>query len=241
MRRKLSLLSMIAGHSLGKVFLILIAMAAANGVLFYTELADTYRDMRYMLDRTSFLWAFGIAFTLLSIVLCSALCDRGGKQNYFLNRLSVSPRVFYLTHVLYNTLCYVLLFAAEALSLLGLCFWMQSRFPESFNQQTLMLACYQSSMLHTFLPLSDVLGWVVLGCLLLGLGICTAALPAMNRRGRRSISTFLMCATVPFYVFLQNEFGAVELDAKIIALVGTAFFAFTALWGPLDQEVTENG
>lgn len=240
MKRKLSVFSMIAAHTLGKVFAILLLLPVINGILFYRELGEVFRPLYKILDGRQFLLGFLAVFGLLSIVLCSALRDKGGSQNCLLNRLRMSPRGIYWEHVLYNSLCYLLLFAVEGLSLLGLAFWNRQAFPASYNHQTLMLDTYQASLLHVFFPLSDWLSWVVLAVLIAGLGICTASMPTMNRRGKRSISPFFMVGTVAFYLLLQFNSNAMFVDGKIIGLISGIFVAVLSVFAPLRQEVSED-
>lgn len=241
MRRKLSVFSMIAGHSLGKLLWILLLLPAANGIMFYYSLEEQYRALYRLLDKPAFTAVFAVAFGAVSVILCGALRDRGGRQNNFLDRLQISYRAIYWNQVFYNTLCYFLLFAVEAMSLLGLAFWNRCLFPESGNHQSLMLDCYQTSILHVFFPLSDWLGWTALILLLLGLGICTAAFPAKQRRGKRSITSFLMCIAALLYVHMQVLSHALFPDGKIIILVSGVLISLVAAGGVLSWEVTEDG
>lgn len=238
MKRKLSVFSMLLRHSFFKVLGICGAMAATNFGLFYANSPDPGECLPWLLDLSPLFWIFVVAFGLMTWVLCSALCDRGGKQNLFLGRLRMSVKTIYLTHVVYHFLCYLLLFAVEALSLLGLCLWMRHYVPEQFNHQSLMLTCYQSDFLHTLFPMSDILGWVTLLSLLLGLGICTAALPTRNRLGKYSISSFLMAGLTLLYLQMQREGGALFPDAKILAIIGTVIFALISLLNTMTMEVT---
>ena len=85
----------------------------------------------------------------------------------------------------------------------------------------------------------QILEWVRFisgtGLLLVGLGICTAALPARNRQGKRSISTFLMVGLTIFYVYMQTQSSALFPDGKIVVLIGTAIFALISGIGVLAE------
>ncbi len=241
MKAKLSVFSMIARHSLFRVFGILVALAGANGVLWYLQMQEGFQNPWILLDTEELSWVFIIMFLLMSLVLSGALRDKGGKLELFLGRLRLTPAEIYLTQSLYNALCCGLLFAVEALSLLGLCFWQQLWFPEGFHAQTVMMACYQSDLLHTFLPLYDYWGWACLVLLVLCFGFATAAMPAKNRRGRRSICTYLMCGTVVLYLAMQREYGAVNWDPKVITMILAAVFGVVAAVGAAGQEVEADG
>lgn len=240
MKRKLSILSMIADHSIGKVFLILLAVPVLNGIYFLDQVGNRYRPAYRILDNPTVFGFFVLSLVAMTFVLCAALRDRGGRQNYFLHRLEISPRSVFWNHTFYNALCYFLLFAMESMTLLGVAFWNSLLFPESFTHQGLMLECYMSSMIHIFFPLSDVLNWVVLLALVTGFGICTAAMSAMNRRGKRSITPLLMIGTATLYGHLQLESHALSLDGKVIAICCCVILSLTALWGSIRREVIED-
>lgn len=242
MKRKLSVFSMIAGHSLERVFGILLLQILLNGLFFYNYLVvESWGFLDPILNTSELLGIFSVGLTLMTLLMSFTLRDKGGRQNYFLHRLSVSPGAVFLSHSLYNSLCFLLLFAVEAMSLLGGVFWHSLLNPEVYNHQTLMLSCYRFSILHTFLPLSDWLGWVVLGILILGLGVASAAMSAANRRGKRSILPLLMLGTVLLYGHLQVSLQAVTLDGKLIGLAMGLIFTVAAFRTGLRQEVREDG
>ena len=91
MKRKLSVFSMIAGHSLGKVFWILLAVPVLNGLWFWDKKGESYQPVYRILDAGEVLGLFLLCLVLMTLVLCAALRDKGGRQNYFLHRLEVSP------------------------------------------------------------------------------------------------------------------------------------------------------
>lgn len=241
MKRKLSVFSMIAGHSLGRVFGILLLQILLNGLFFYDCLVtESWDFLDLVLNSSDALGIFSIGLVLMTLLLGFVLRDKGGRQNCFLHRLSVSPRRICLEHGLYNSLCFLLLFSVEALCLLGGVFWHSLLKPEAYNHQSIMLGCYNFSLLHTFFPLADWLGWVVLGVLILGLGFSTAAMSAANRRGKRSVLPFLMLGTVLLYGHLQLSFQGVTLDGKIVSLLLALPFTVSALWTLCRREVEED-
>jgi len=226
MKKALALFSLIARHSVGKVLAVLVLLTAGNAAAFFPELGNRARSLSSMLDSFILMAVFLGSFLALSSILCRQLADRGGHQNYFLNRLRLRGATVYWTHVLYNSLCYFLLFAVEALSLLVLCMITVSRFPESYNHQSIVMACWQSDLLHTFFPLSDWLGWLTNGVILAGLGIFTAAAPTKNRNGKSSFSAALMILIVVVcFLWQWLEYGAIYPESKNAALIATTILA----------------
>lgn len=239
MRRKFAALSMIAAHSWKQVFLILVLLICGNGILFwFLPMPGQLYDK---LDSTGMVLCFLGAYGFISFFLIRALCDRGGNQDLLLRRLGLSPKKFFWLHSLYNGCCYFLLYAVEAMSLLLLAHWHIAHMPEMFTNQSWMLVCYQSDLLHTLFPLSDGLGWVVSGMAVAGMGICTAAFSFRNRGGKIGISTFFMAAMIPLYVLIQNAVYALDVTPKILFLIlGVGYVAASlgGVWGT--EEVYAN-
>lgn len=241
MRQKMAVFSMIARHSWSRVMVLLAVLVGGNAVVFWMTVKDGFSGLADALDCVASQMVFLAVFLLIYINKESAMCDRGGKQNYFLNRLRISHKAVYMTQWLYNSLCFTLLFAVEGLSLLGLCFLAGLLFPDTFNHQSIMLACYQSALLHTFFPLGDILGWVTNGILALALGACTAALPFRNRGGKNSVSSSLMLGFCVLYFWTMCEGNAIYLDYKLIALFTSAILMTICACSVLWMEVGEDG
>lgn len=232
MKKALAPFAMIARHSLGMVMFTLGLLILGNGILFHMELGTEPRNLSVIIEESQLRAAFLAAYMVLSFFLWRALQDKGGHQDYFLGRLRFSRRRFYLVHALYNSLCYFLLFAAEALSLLALCTVTVTRFPESYNQQSVMLACYQNGLLHTVFPLSNWLGWITLFVMILALGVCSAASPTRSRRGKTSICiTVLMCSYVARLLFKGVMVSLTSANVlQIIFCIVLSLIAFLGIW-----------
>lgn len=236
MKRKLSILNLIASHSMRWVLLILGALVIGDAAIFAIYLNGTKAELSVLLDDNRLLLLFAGAFALLTLVLCLAMCDRGGRQNYLLNRLRVSPKMLYMTHAFYNGACYFLLFAVQALTLLGICLWSERAYASYFNHQTLFLTCYQSDFLHAFFPLENVMGWISNIFLILGLGICTAALPVRNRSRNLSISTFLMAGHGLAFFLLLCE-SSMDPTVYFLGIFNSVVYLLVSLFGVLSLEV----
>ena len=230
MRRKFAVLSMITAHSLKQVFWVLLLLVLGNGLIF--RLFPMPEGQLYeKLDSGAMVFCWILSYGLISFFLIRALCDRGGNQDLMIRRLELSPKRFFWIHCLYNSCCYFLLYAVESLSLMMLARWHIAENPGMFTSQSWMLVCYQSDVLHSFLPLSDGLGWAVNAFAVTGMGICAAAFSFRNRGGKLGVSTFFMAALIPLYVVLQNSLHGMDITAKILFLIlGTAYVS-ASLWG----------
>lgn len=231
MKKLFAYFNMIARHNLGTVMLILTLLTAVNAVVFHLILGTSAGELSPVLDSLGLYVIFSDAFILLSVKLRGILTDRGGHQNYFLARLRKRRMTLFWNQILYSTLCYGLLFAVEALSLVALCEITAHRFPESYNAQSVMLACYQSKLLHTFLPLSDWLGWVTTGVMTCALGITAAYAPMKSRQGKTAVSWWVMQLVFLSYVWVQRGYRALSLDYKLIHLLWAVLTAFATFAG----------
>lgn len=205
---------------------------------------------------------FGICLLLLTALLCLNGCEFGTKQGYTLRRLRVSQREIFLWQAAQNALCYFLLWAVQTSLVVILCRYYVAHcqeitiwHPGMVNDQTVVLAFYRNSFLHSLLPLADVWRWVrnAVGCA--ALGVCAAAFPAQQRRGHRSVAAAIL-AVLSALFFVQpmgyngnGEFIAVStswigeiraLGTDGVAMVMLVFVAVLALYalrgGAEDEE-----
>lgn len=233
------MIAMIARHTVTKVLLAMAALIAGNCIVFQLVLDRGFQELSMEFDRGEMYYPFAAVFLLMTFFLCRALCDRGGQQNYFLDRLRISSNTLYFCHIAYNAVCYALLFLVQGLCLLGLAFWCRKEFPESFNQQSMFALCYKSTLLHTFFPMEDWLLALSNLVLILGLGICTAAFPTRNRWGRGSYTTFIMVLAVPVYLYMQSQSGY-AVENRIAICVMAVFCIVSSLCGCLIREEDED-
>lgn len=241
MKKKLSILNLIARHSLGRVLLVLIALAAANVVVFLTQLNPEYVSLYQEFDRMPMYLVCAVGFALMTLVLCFPMRDRGGRQNYFLYRLKLRPRTVFWNHALYNALCYGLFYMVQGLTLAALCAVVKLQHPDRFTQQTIFITTYQSGLIHSFLPLGDWLLSLSNLVMIATLGICTAALPTRNRSGKLSVTTFVAAILALFVVYLQvNEGGGMDITTRVIALFCCGWCVLVSAAGIWDLGVDEN-
>lgn len=241
MRKKLSLLNLIARHSLGRVLLVLAAVAIANAVVFLTQLDPEYVNLYQQFDRMPMYLVYAVGFALLTLVLCLPMRDRGGRQNYFLYRLKLRPGTVFWNQALYNGLCYGLFCVVQGLTLIALCTVVKLQHPERFTQQTILVTVYQSGLIHSFFPLDDWLLNLSNLVTIVTLGICTAALPTRNRSGKLSITTFVAAILALFVVFLQTlDGGGLDITTRVIALFCCGWCVLVSVAGIWDLGVYED-
>ena len=157
-----------------------------------------------------------------------------------MRRLRISDKAVFWIQAGYNALCYALYFMVQALGFVGMSLLYLHAHPAA-GHQTLFVTAYQYEMFHVVFPLDNALGWLCNGVLIGGLGICTAAYPFRQRRGRKSISTFLMLLTVLFYLFIIGEEHHLGVSGAAYSIPAALLFTGCSLAGVLgiEEEVYE--
>ena len=237
--KKPAIFSILIQHNGVGVAALLSAVAAANTAVFLGILGGGTRGVSTSADHPVMGGIFVVSFLLLYGIACTPLMERTGRQNYFLYRLRVSPGRFFFAHALYISACFVLLFAVEILSVLGLSLLAAVLFPGEYNYQSVMLAFYQSDLLHTAFPMQDWLGWLMLAVWIPSLGICGAALQTRSRCRKLSIPSIVMpVISLIFLVLFVSGLSTGYYYKKILIQV-SVLLSILALVGALKSGVDE--
>lgn len=219
--KKTAIFSMLIRHNCVGITALLCAVAAANTAVFFGILGGGTRGLSTAADHPVMGGIFAVSFLLLYGIACAPLTERAGRQNYFLYRLRVRPERVFCSHALYIALCFVLLFAVEILSILGLSLLAAVFFPGTYNHQSVMLAFYQSDLLHTVFPMQDWLGWLMLAVWIVSLGICGAALQTRSRCRKLSVPSLVMpVISVIFLILFLSGLSVENYYKKILIQIG---------------------
>lgn len=240
MKKYLSVFMLIVRYSFYGVLGIFLGMILTQAGFFWLFGMDE-GDLFQALTSTPFVGMFVPTIILLTGILGGALCSRGGQLTNLMRRLRISDKTAFWLQAAYNALVFALYFAVQALLFLGLSAWYAQVHPEAVNHQTLFVTAYQHPLFHMVFPLENGLGWVCNCVLIAGLGICTAAYPFRQRRGRRSFTTFLMVLLVLFYKFLMGVEHQLGISAAIYCIPAALLFMGSSLAGVLgiEEEVYE--
>ena len=237
MRRYTSLVMLTAGRCLGKVLLLLAAMGAVQTALFlpwldrrqevYDRAADTGVMAPFHLNEIfqdghlSMVWSVGLLALLMLLLYTSS---RGGE--YTLRRLGVSGLKADLTIALSNLLLLVLFWVGEMAVLLGLAVWYNAQLPSEYaGPNTVFLACYQAKLLHSILPVGELLRWVRNVFVLVCLALSTAQGASLLRRGKRPMGVFLLSVIAAMTWVNEAWQGGMDL----IVMMAAGFVAMVAL------------
>lgn len=221
MKKYLSVFMLFTRSTIFPMLALLIAMVATEGALFWLAMEKNIAlEQTFSLSRIS--WAGAVYFVLLTVILSSTGSERGAKTGYFLRRLQISERSVFLCQGAYNTICYFIFWMAQLFIVLGLFhYYIVNADPSYIGSQSIFLAFYRDSFLHSLLPLAETSRYVRNGILILGLGISSAYYPMSQRTGKSSMGIIaLVCVILPFFARGIGSLGSdILLSAFAIIMV----------------------
>lgn len=240
MRKYASVFGLFAKSSFIKILLAITAMAAAQ-IWIFTSLASkeltaynmklSVANIETLIDRAPMGWIFGIAFVLISVLLCIPGTSFSSKTGYTLDRLSISSRSVFFCQAIYNLCIFFILWVAEVAVCFGLCLYYTEVMPaEVIGNQSVFLAFYRNKLLHSLLPLSDVWVWIRNAFLLIALSIATAEYPYKQRHKKAGISAIAMVifTLVFFKTDIVNSFNtALIIVVSVINVIEMCYNFFS--------------
>lgn len=240
MRQHLSVLLFYVRNSFYRILLVLFGLAAVDSFLFFRNWKIC--KAQYEAGEVSMLAAevilekipmnkiFMAAVILVLLLLCRTGRRKGGRQEYTLHRLQISPKGVFLWQVVYNCCCFFLLWAVQAAVATGLClYFVRTEDTVFITNHSLFLSFYRDAFLHGLIPLADVFGWLQNVLLFLMLGLLAANLVYCERTGKKSVFLMLYLASVSMGLFSEylrspdSGFGAV-LCLIMIGVMGYLIF-----------------
>lgn len=235
MKRYYSVLAIGARSSIYKIIGILLAMVALQAGLFYLLAAQTPAKAPLspegMILQSHIPWVSAAAFAAVCGVLCLAGSEVShSRVRYTIRRLSVRERETVLLWAGYNTMCFLLFWAVQALILLLLCKWYLGGLdPAYHSRQSLFLACYRSAFLHSLIPMEEVSRLVRNLLLAAALGLLTARFSFLQRRDKKSIGIFVLAAIT--ILFFSQPMGSGTEDFFMGFLAASAIvFGISSIW-----------
>jgi len=249
-RKHISVFGFFVKSSLFWVLLILLALGAAEVLLFEKELTaalEAYEVVESyftaperLVSRSGVEMCFAAALIAVTVMLCLPGCAFRSQTGYTLRRLSISERAIFVHQGVYNTLVYLLLWAFQAVMALVLCGIYVERAPaEAVSVQTVFLAFYRNGLLHALVPLSEAALWVRNGLLVLTLGFAAAEVPFMQRRKKHSaVIIGMVLYTIGIFKRAIGEIPQmVSVVVVFLAVTGATLYT---LFGRREEEESEN-
>ena len=242
MKKYLSVFEMITRSTLYKVLIVLVAMGAVQMSMFWAELMETVDNvsdktgigMEMIVDKSHLDVPLAVGFVLVTILLCWSGCNIGSNQGYTLRRLQIGERAVFGLQILYNCFSYILLWASQVAVTVGIsCLYVQHA--SELTNQSIVLAYYKNSYMHSILPMEDSIGWLLIICLVLGCGVSSATFPVHQRRGKIAYNTLIAIAMaiVSFPNRMDTEYS-ITVACPFFAVI--VLFAFAGVYGRMKEE-----
>lgn len=216
----LSVFAFFAKSRIYHIFALLLLMAGAEYIAFSLTLsaadptADGWLSLEGAVRDSRLAVIFGVTLFLTAILLGFFGCDGRSKCSYTLRRLSLPEKSVWAYHALFCALCYLLLWVFQAVFSILLCTkYLAWADPGRINDQTLFLAYYRNSFLHSIVPMEEVWRWVRNLFFVAGLGIETATFSFRRRRGKANT---LFVAALYSAIFFARPMGEIASDITMI-------------------------
>ena len=217
MRPHRALFHLVLRHTVWKVLLLLLLLAAAQWSAFLClspDPASIGLADAFSLSGGALAGLLALAFLLLSALLLLATTGRGARRpGYTLARLPLSPGWVVFWQGVYNTLVYLLFWGVQALVLVGIG-WYYGRQGGFLGTQTLYVTVWELDLFHFFLPLDLPGRWVSNAALAAGLGFTAALFTEGLHQGRKNFTYFVLAACC--FLFLPG--GRPQMIAGAAAL-----------------------
>ena len=217
MRPHRALFHLVLRHTVWKVLLLLLLLAAAQWSAFLClspDPASIGLADAFSLSGGALAGLLALAFLLLSALLLLATTGRGARRpGYTLARLPLSPGWVVFWQGVYNTLVYLLFWGVQALVLVGIG-WYYGRQGGFLGTQTLYVTVWELDLLHFVRPLDLPGRWVSNAALAAGLGFTAALFTEGLHRGRKNFTFFVLAACC--FLFLPG--GRPQMIAGAAAL-----------------------
>lgn len=213
-----------ARSTIYKVLGLFVFTAVAESALFYFTLQKALGGEPFGLERvmseSRIALVCGVSFLLLCALLSLTGCEIGGsKLRYTLQRLSVRERSIVFWWAAYNVACFFLFWALHVVIVLLLSRLYVARMDAAYvSGQTILLAFYRNSFLHSLLPLAETSRYIRNASFVLGLGISAACFSYRQRRGKKETAIVALAVLVVVYFSrAMGNFGS-DLLLSLTAL-----------------------
>ena len=227
MRKPIAAAGLYVRMNILRVITILLITVTAEVLLFCRAASLPNTGLEDVIARSGVLWVMAAAFVLLTVQLCAAGGDRGGRQNYTLQRLALQERTVTFWQMAVNALFYLLFWTLQGLALIILCAVVRDP-GDVLSGQALFLACWRSPLLHGLIPMGEVLVWIRNAVFCAALGIVTAKFSWCRRRGKFGVGVLFAAAAC--LLFFPREVGkAVEDTLVMLFLLTVASGAVTGI------------
>ncbi len=245
MKKYLSVFMIYVRSSVFKFLVLMAGMTAVQTVLFLrmpekihklTNMTHKFMGVEETLQGSDLFIVFGVAFVLLTVIICYAGCEFSGKQGYTLRRLRIKESKVFLMQFSANAMFYVMFWLWEVLLIwIFMLLYLREVPEEIYTNQMLMLSFYRNEFLGALLPMANIpclvrnISWVIT------MAAVSAFFPYMQRRGKTAISLFFMTAIV-LVGFCIDRDGGTDVLLAVCALLVCLSILWRVMRGEYDEK-----
>lgn len=245
MKKYLSVLMIYVRSSIYKVLVLFAVMSAAQTVMFLRmpefkamqafDKMHKFTGIEELLQESGLFVVFGVAFVILTIILCYGGCEFSGKQGYTLRRLRITEKHVFLMQLSANGVFYILFWFCEIVVIRALMSLYLKYVPEViYTNQMLTLSFYRNDFLSGLMPMSNLVCLVRNIIWVLAMAVTSAFFPYMQRRRKIALSLIIMVAIVLVGFVSGDDSGTQSLSA-----VWAVMFIISAFWRVMRGECDE--
>lgn len=232
MKRYLSVFEMIIRCSIYKVLGILgIMIALEAGLLAFTwnqPIATFQPNLEEWIERSWICIPFLFAYWGVTKVLSSSGTNVGSMQAYTLQRLRISEKRVNLLQCIYNIFCYILLWMTQVLIFFVTSdVYMKYKTGAILTNQTIFLAFYRNTFMHSILPMEDIFGWFTLAFFIVLGGILTTLFSHKQRYGKTDWALIVFVALIA--IFFQRKLGTEPILMLMLMTSWSLYLVLVAL------------
>ncbi len=210
----LSILGLLSGASIYKVFTVLAVMGFSEiALFFYCAQKDTERLLENALYNRQIYPIFFLALGLVFFLLMRTEGMMGEKGGATMRRLRLSGIQIFLVETCYNLVCILLVFAVQIWILI-----VALKIISGGSSEEFFLAFYRVEFLHSLLPLAEGRKWIK--NLLLVLAFSVGAASGFGERESILFTVIFPLTLVWFINPIGWEFG--DLACSALCVIGIA-------------------
>lgn len=234
MKRHISVLQLFIRSSFLQVLAVCLVISITESILFVRSLEKLnvqYQagELRVLMlenviEEAKLFYVFMVGIAVITMFLNRIGRNMGGRQEYTLYRLQITPKQVFLWQALYNSSCYILFWAVQVVVAFLLClYFVRTADSSMVTNQSLFLAFYRSDFLHAVLPLEHMARWICNLSWFAALGWSVAYDVYVNRRGKLTIWMYAVLIG-GFVCFMQGLEGSTPLWTFVFLYIASLVF-----------------
>ncbi len=219
MKKYVSVFALIAQNSIYRVFGLVLLLAAADGALAWYWISVKHYGIENLFRNGN--GGFGIVLAVVFALIAVVQVRRGsiysGTSGYTVRRLAISEKAVTLLQILYNFLCWIILWGVQVMILFLICkfyYLFSLEADDPLAGQQIFLLFYISPLLHSLLPMEETLTWIANLMMIAELSIVSAYWNMLHQEKKSSGELFIGYWSV--ILLFRRELGSYVLNMIII-------------------------